>query len=123
MLIAPKSRHDVAERSVVDVQRPRPGDEAGPDLELTMKNGGIDDGRQQVVRRLDGVDVAGEVQVDLLHRHDLGKAAAGAAALDAKERTGRRLPEAERNVGADSSEALRQADGARRLPLPRPRRR
>src|SRR5207253_9454813 len=51
------------------------------------------------------------------------KAAAGAAALDAKEWTGRRLPEAERNVGADSSEPLRQADGARRLPLPRPRRR
>ena len=88
MLIAPKSRHDVAERSVVDVQRPRPGDEAGPDLELPMKNGGIDDGGQQVVRRLDGVDVAGEMQVDLLHGNDLGQPASGAAAFDAEERSG-----------------------------------
>ena len=86
MLIAPKSRHDVAERSVVDVQRPRPGDEARPDLELPMEDGGIDDGGQQVVGCLDRVDVAGEMQIDLLHRNDLGQAAAGPAAFDAEQR-------------------------------------
>ena len=43
---------------------------------------------EQIVRRADGVEVAGEVQVDVLHRHDLGVAAAGGAALHA-ERTGR----------------------------------
>jgi len=53
-----------------------------------MKNGGIDDGGQQVVRRLDGVDVAGEMQVDLLHGNDLGQPASGAAAFDAEERSG-----------------------------------
>ena len=44
---------------------------------------------EQVVRRGDGVEVAGEVQVDLVHRHDLGVAAARRAALHAEHRAQR----------------------------------
>ena len=47
----------------------------------------LDHGRQQVVGRADGVDVAGEVEVEVLHRDDLGVATAGGAALDAEDRT------------------------------------
>src|SRR3989442_7041518 len=122
VLVATKARDDVAERPVVDLQRPRPGDEAGTDFELAMEDGSVDHCRQEVVRRLDGVNVAREVEVDFLHRHDLRHATTGAATLDAKQRPGRGLPQAERNIGTNASKALREADRARRLALPRPRR-
>src|ERR1700724_727969 len=120
MFVATKARDDVAELAVIDIERPGPGNEAGTDLELPVEDRGIDHSRQQVVRCLDGVNVAGEMQVDLLHRDDLGHAAPGAATLDAEERPRRRLPQAEGDVGSNSSEPLRQADRARRLSLPRP---
>src|SRR5207245_7323701 len=123
VLVAAEAGNDVAERAVVDIERPRPGDEAGTNFELAVKDRRIDYGRQQVVRRLDGVDVTGEVEVDFLHGDDLRHAAAGAATLAADERPGRGLPQTERNVGPDSSEPLRQADRARGLALARPRRR
>ena len=33
------------------------------------------------MRRTDGMEVAGEVQIDIFHRHDLGVTAAGGATL------------------------------------------
>ena len=50
-------------------------------LDVVVQHGG-----QQVVGRADGVEVAGEVEVDVLHGHYLGIAAAGGAALDAEHR-------------------------------------
>ena len=53
----------------------------------------VDQRGEQVVGGADGVEVAGEMEVDVLHRHDLGVAAAGRAALDAEtwaERLGSR---------------------------------
>ena len=41
----------------------------------------VDHGRAEVVRGSDGVHVAGEVEVEQLHRDDLAVAAAGGAAL------------------------------------------
>src|SRR5438876_6348313 len=122
VLVAAEAGNDVAERAVVDIERPRPGDEAGTNFELAVKDRRIDYGRQQVVRRLDGMDIAGEMEVDFLHGDDLRHAAAGATTLDAEQRPGRGLPQTERNVGPDSSEPLRQADRARGLALARPRR-
>ena len=49
---------------------------------------------QQVVGQLDGVEVAGEVEVDVLHRHHLGVAAAGRTAFHAEARAQRRLAQA-----------------------------
>jgi hypothetical protein len=51
--------------------------------------------RQQVVRQRNGVEVAGEVQVDVLHRHHLRVAAAGRAALHAEHRAQRGLAQAD----------------------------
>ena len=51
-----------------------------------MKHTGVDRRRNQVVRRSDGVDVAGQVQVEVLHRHHLAVAAAGRTAFDAEGR-------------------------------------
>ena len=47
----------------------------------------VQNSAQQVVGSGDGVHIAGEVQVDVLHRNDLCIAAAGSAALDAEYRT------------------------------------
>ena len=46
----------------------------------------VDDRREHVVGRADRVDVAGEVQVEVLHRDDLGVAAARRAALQPEHR-------------------------------------
>ena len=78
---------------------------------------------EQVVRGADRVDVAGEVEVQVLHRHDLRVAAARRAALDPEHRAERRLAQAEHRPLADVPEALGQRDRRRRLPLARLRRR
>ena len=40
----------------------------------------------QIVRGADGMDIAGQMQVEILHWHDLAVAAAGRPALNAKGR-------------------------------------
>ena len=57
---------------------------------------------KQVVRRADGVEVTGKVEVDVLHRDDLGIAAAGGTAFHPEHRAERRLTERDRHVFADA---------------------
>src|SRR3546814_2897464 len=64
----------------------------------------VDQRREQVVRRSDGVKIAGEVEVDVLHRHDLGVAAAGRAALHAEARTDAGLAQTDRRLPAPAVE-------------------
>ena len=56
----------------------------------------------EVVRRADRVDVAGQVEVEVLHRDDLAAAAAGGAALDPEHRPEARLADAHRRLAARS---------------------
>ncbi len=79
--------------------------------------------RQQVVGQFDGVEIAGEVEVDVLHGHDLGVAAAGRAAFHAEARPQRRLAEADAGPLADAVQPVAQADARRRLALAGGRRR
>ena len=58
----------------------------------------------------DGVEVAGEVQVDLLHRHDLGIAAAGGPALHAEAGAERGLAQGDHRLLADPVQPVAQAD-------------
>ena len=51
---------------------------------VAMQQMRVDHRREQVVRGTDGVHVAGEVEVDVLHRHDLRVAAAGSTPLHAE---------------------------------------
>ena len=68
---------------------------SGVDLvRVAVQDRGVEHRREQVVGRADRVDVAGEVEVEVLHRHDLRHAAAGGAALDAEHRAERRLAQA-----------------------------
>ena len=110
---------DVAQRPVVHVHGAAPADPQGVDLvRVAVQDRGVDHRRQQVVGRRDGVDVAGEVEVEVLHRDDLGQTAAGGAALDAEHRAQRGLAQAGDRVLADDSQALGEADERRRLALP-----
>ena len=77
---------DVAERAVVHVHHALPEDPAWIEGERVALGQVIVDHRgDQIVGGPDRVHVAGEVQVDLLHRRDLRTTATGGAALRAEE--------------------------------------
>ena len=73
--------------------------------------------RKQVVGGGDGVKVAREMQVDLVHRHDLRIPAARRAALDAEHRPERRLAQRDDRLFADAGHRLSQPDGGGRFAL------
>ena len=83
--LAAETVHNEAKLPIIHVHRTLPGDAAGIDaqgvplLDVVVQHGG-----QQVVGSADGMEVASKVQVDVLHGHHLGVAAAGRAALDAE---------------------------------------
>ncbi|MPM96966.1 hypothetical protein SDC9_144136 [bioreactor metagenome] len=72
---------------------------------------------KQVVGRADCVEVAGEVEVDVLHGYDLGVAASGRAALDAEHGAERWLAQGEHDVLAYLLEPIGKADAGGRLAL------
>ena len=61
----------------------------------------VDQRAEQVVRGGDRMHIAGEVQVDVLHRHHLRIAAACRPALDPEHRAERRLPQRDNRLFAD----------------------
>ena len=65
------------------------------------------------------MEIAGEMQVDVLHRHDLGIAAAGRTALDAEAGAEAGLAQADDRLLADAVEAVAEADGGGGLALAR----
>jgi hypothetical protein len=78
----------------------------------------VDRGGQQVVGGGDGVDVAGQVQVEVFHRDDLAVTAAGCAALDAKGRALAGLADAGENPLAQvRAQRLAQPDHGGALAL------
>ena len=72
---------------------------------------------EQVVCGGDRVQVAGEMEVQVLHRHDLRVPAAGRTALDPEDRSERGLADAEHGVGVDQPEPLDEPDRGRCLAL------
>ena len=109
---------DLAQRAVVHVEHALPGDAADVDVELVaVVHVVVDQRRQQVVRRRDRREVAGEVQVDVGHRHDLAVAAAGRAALHAEHRSHRRLAQAGDRAVTQAVQRVGEADGGRGLAL------
>ena len=84
---------------VVDVDAAPPRDRERVDAQLVaVKDVSLEHRGEQVVRCADGVDVPGEVEVDVLHRHDLRVAASGGAALDPEHGAERGLAQAEHGL-------------------------
>ena len=113
---------DVAELAVVHVDAAAPDDAARVDVELVaLLDVVVEHGGDEVVGSADGVEVAGEVQVDVLHGDDLGIAAAGSAALDAEHGAQGRLAQAEHRLAAGEVHGVGEADGRGGLALARGR--
>ena len=112
-LATPPSEHDdVAQRPVVHVHDAAPDHAADVDAELVAPiDVVVDQRREQVVRGGDGVEVAGEMEVHVLHRHDLRVAAAGGTALDAEIGSERGFADADDRLLADAVQAVAEAHG------------
>ena len=108
----------LAQRAVVDVEGAPPDDAARIDAGLIAPmNVIVDHRREQIVGGGDGVEIAGEMQVDIDHRRDLRPSAAGRPALLAENRAHRRLAQADRRALADKAQRVAEADRRRGLAL------
>src|SRR5205807_6317468 len=89
---AAQADDDAPRGAVVHVDGTGPGDAARVETErVAVMQVGVEQGGQQVVRARDGVEVAREVQVDVLHRDDLRVAASRRTPLHAEHRSQGRL--------------------------------
>ena len=77
----------------------------------------IEHGREQIMRGADGVKIAGEMQVDRFHRHDLRVASSGRPALLPETGPERRLAQADHRLLADAVQTVAKADRRRGLAL------
>ena len=118
--LAAEPERDLAQGPIVHVDGPLPRHAQRVDaVRVAVQDRRVEDRREQVVRGADRVDVAGEVKVEVLHRHDLGEAAPGRAALHPEHRADRRLAKAEDGAAADVAHALGEPDRGGRLALSR----
>lgn len=113
---ATKRTDDGAQCAIVHVHHPAPDNAANVDAQFVAPvDVVLDQGCEQVVGRGDGVEVTGEMQVDVFHRDDLGIAATGCAALHAETRAERRFTQADHRVLADPVETVAKTDRCGRL--------
>ncbi len=117
---AAETRDDVAQGTVVHVHATAPRDRDRIDAELVaVQQVRVDHGAEQVVGSRDRMQVAGEVEVQVLHRHDLRVAAARGTALDAEDGAERGLAQREHRLAAEHAETLGERHRRRRLALAR----
>ena len=115
---AAETVRDEAELAVVHVNAALPRDAAHVDIQLVaLLDVIVEHCGEQVVCGAYGVEVACEVEVDILHGHYLGVAAARSAALDAEYRAERRLTQGDHNIFAYTAHTVGEADGRGGLAL------
>jgi hypothetical protein len=115
--------HRRAQRPVVHVDDAAPHD--APQIKpqrVAVVDVVVDQRRQQVVRQGNCVEIAGEVQVDVFHRHHLRMAAARSPALHAEHRPQRGLAQRDHAALADAIQRVAQAHHGGGLALARRRR-
>ena len=116
--LAAQAVNDEPQLTVVHIDAAAPGDLAGVNAQsIALIDMVIEHRSQQVVGSADGVEVTGEVQVDVLHGDDLCVAAAGSAALDAEHGAEGRLTQSNHDVLADAAHGVSQTDGRGGLAL------
>ena len=107
--LAPQTVHHIAQLPVVHIHAPPPGDLPGVDVQgVALIDMVVQHGSQQVVGCADGVEIAGKVEVDILHGNHLCVAAAGCTALDAKDGAEGRLPKGYQHILADAAHTVCQ---------------
>ncbi len=115
---AAQAHRDVAQGPVVHVHDPAPGDAPYVDPEfVSVMDVVVEHRREQIVGERNGVEVSGEVQVDVLHRNNLRVAAAGGPALHAEDRSERGLAQTDHGFLADVIERIAQSHRGRGLAL------
>ena len=120
--LAAQAVHHVAQLAVVHVHHALPRDLAHVDAQLVaLLDVVVQHGGQQVVGGADGMEVAREVQVDVLHGDDLGIAATSSAALDAEHGAERRLAQRHAHVSALARQRIGQPHGGGGFALARRR--
>ncbi|CUN76796.1 Uncharacterised protein [Collinsella aerofaciens] len=120
--LAANAVDNVAQLTVVHIDDALPSDALNVNTELiALLDVVIKHGGQQVIGGTDSVEVAGKVQVDVLHRDDLGPTAAGGTTLNAKDGAERRLAQGHGTLDAAATQAIGQTDGRGGLALARRR--
>ena len=107
--LAAQTVHDEPQLPVVHVHAALPSDAAGVDVQrVALLDAVVDHGSQQVVGGANGVQIAGKVQVDILHGHHLCVTAAGSAALYAEHGAKAGLAQAEHGLFAQCVHGIGQ---------------
>ena len=102
---------DVAQLAVVHINRAPPSDAFRVDVErVAVVDVVVDERGEGVVGGADGVEIAGEVQVDVFHRQHLRVAAASRAAFHAKDRAERGLAQGDDGALAETVERVGESD-------------
>ncbi len=112
--------HDVAERAVIHVHHTAPEDTPWINAErIAPVDMIVDHCCQQIVGCGYRVKVTGEMEIDVLHGHDLRMAATSRTSLHAKAGSERGLADAADRLAADAVQSVGQAHGGRGLALTR----
>src|SRR5690606_18159902 len=114
----PQTRNDVAQRTVVHVHHAAPGDAARVDAKaIAPVDVVVDQGREKIVGRGNGMEIAREMEVDVLHGDNLCITSTRRTALHAEAWAKRRLTHADDGLATDTIERIAKADRGGRLPL------
>ncbi len=112
----------MAQLAIVHVNHALPRDATHVEPErVALVNVVVDHGGKQIVRCTNGVEVAGEVQIDVLHGNHLGVSAASGTALNAEYRAERRLTFARPRCFCQCDAWRRQTDRSGRFAFARRR--
>ncbi len=111
--------HDVAQRAVIHVHHTPPVDPAGINTQVVAPvNVVIQHGREQIIGRANGMEVAGKVQINIFHGHDLRITAASGATFHTKARAQGRFAQTDRGLFADAVETVAKSHRSGGFALP-----
>ena len=111
---------NVAQRTVVHVDCARPSNLSGIETQVVaVKQMGVNQRCEQIMRRRDGVEIAVEMEIDFRAGLDLRKTAACGTALHSKNGTERRFARGNNNFLADMRKTLSECNGSDGLALSR----
>ena len=111
---------DLPQRTVVHIDHALPGNPPHIEAELiAMVDMIVDHRGQQIMGKTDRAEVAGEMEIDVLHRHDLRIAAARGAALHAENRPERGLAQTNGRFLADPVQRVAETHRGGRLAFSR----